>query len=947
MNPFIGTGGHGHTYPGASLPFGAVQLSPDTRLEGWDGCGGYHFSDSIVYGFSHTHLSGTGIPDYGDVLIMPTIGEIKWDNGYKSGVDNGYASRFSHDHESAAPGYYRVFLDDYKIDAKLTATTRAGFHKYTFPESGQSNIILDLLHRDRLLDCDIEIIGDHVFRGKRISKAWAAEQHVYFYGEFSKPFFKNKIKETPLIELENENRKAQAAFVFETKKGEDILLKIGISAVSMEGAKKNLEKEIPHWDFEKTKKEAEKTWEKELGKIEIKEKDADKKTVFYTALYHSLLNPNTFMDVDGKYRGTDMEIHTADNFTNYTVFSLWDTYRAAHPLYTIIERKRSNDFIQTFLHQYKNGGQLPVWELAGNYTGCMIGYHSVSVISDAYAKGINNFDTGLALEAMEHSANQNHLGLDALKENGFIAAGREPESVSKTLEYAYDDWCIAQFANAVGNKKTYGEFQKRGQYFKNIFDPTEGFMRAKMNNQWFTPFDPAEVNYNYTEANSWQYSFAAPQDISGMVKLYGGANAFEKKLDLLFETNMELSGRHQVDITGLIGQYAHGNEPSHHIAYLYNYIGKPWKTQNRVNNILHEMYQNAPDGLSGNEDCGQMSAWYILSSLGFYPVTPGLPFYAIGTPIYEEATIYLENGNSFKIMAHHVSWENKFIQSAKLNGKTFGRAYISHDEIMEGGTLEFEMGNAPNKNWGKEIFVPEIKENKISSVPYLLAKSKTFSDSLKIEMGTVDAGAKIYYTLDGSAPDDNSTLYSSPFILNKTAHINAVSIVDGISSFPIGSDFYKIDGDRSIELKSKYANQYAAGGDHALIDHLTGEKNYRTGAWQGYQGQDLIAIIDLGKRKKIKKTGIGFLQDIKSWIWFPTEVIFETAVSKNGFKKIARIKNKFPDNEYGAFTQLFETKINAPVRYIKITAKNFGKCPDWHLGAGGDTWLFADEIITE
>ncbi len=947
VNPFIGTGGHGHTYPGISLPFGMVQLSPDTRIEGWDGCGGYHYSDNVVYGFSHTHLSGTGVPDYGDVLVMPTTGEIQWNNGYKSGIDNGYASRFSHQNEEASPGYYSTVLDDYAIIAELTATTRVGFHKYTFPKSEQANIIVDLLHRDRLLDSDIEVIDDHSFQGKRISKAWASEQHIYFYGVFSKAFSTQEIKESELVELDGSKRPTQVAFTFKTTYGEEIMLKIGISAVSTEGAKKNLKAELNHWNFEQTKNTAKDQWDKALNKIVIETPDPKKKTIFYTALYHSLLNPNTFMDVDGQYRGTDLKIHEAKDFTNYTVFSLWDTYRAAHPLYTIIEPKRTKDFIKTFLHQYQNGGQLPVWELAGNYTGCMIGYHSVSVIADAYAKGIRGFDEKLAMEAMKHSAIQDHLGLDALKENGYISSGREPESVSKTLEYAYDDWCIAQFAKAIGNKKEYQYFLRRGQYYKNIFDPTEGFMRAKSNNQWFSPFDPAEVNFNYTEANSWQYSFAAPQDIEGMIRLYGGKDHFEAKLDALFEAKDELSGRHQVDITGLIGQYAHGNEPSHHIAYLYNYIEKPWKTQERIDQILGEMYHNAPDGLSGNEDCGQMSAWYVLSALGFYPVTPGIPYYTIGVPAFSQAAIQLENGKTFIIKANHRSPINKYIQSATLNGQNFDQSYIAHQDIIEGGELVFEMGSEPNKNWGKKTHLPAIKEWAVTSVPYLIADSKTFTEELVIKMETVDADSKIYYTLDGSPPSAESTLYKTPITIKNTTKIRAVAQKDGILSFPISSDFFKIQGGRSIELKSKYANQYAAGGDNALIDYLRGEANYRTGAWQGYQGQDFEAIVDLGEVKPIHKIEVGFLQDIKSWIWYPTEVSFEVAKNKGAFKQIATVKNTFPTNQYGAYTQNIGTKIHESARYIRVKAKNFGKCPDWHLGAGGDSWQFIDEIVVE
>ena len=724
-----------HTYPGASMPFGMVQLSPDTRLEGWDGCGGYHYSDSVLYGFSHTHLSGTGVSDYGDILFMPTTGSVRMNNGYQTSPEEGYASSFKHENESASPGYYEVHIDDYNIDVQLTVTPRCGFHKYTFNSNKSRNIILDLEHRDQLLDAEIEVLNDHTFRGKRISKAWASEQHIYFYGEFSQPFIAESINFKKIDGIE---KKTKAAFQFENSDDKSILLKIGISAVSVEGAKKNLQTEIDHWDFDQTQTNALNAWQEKLKKIEVQSEDHEKKTIFYTALYHSLLNPNLFMDVDSQYRGMDKQIHQATDHIHHTVFSFWDTFRATHPLFTIIEQDRTNDLIKTLLSQYKQGGILPIWELAGNYTGCMIGYHGVPVIADAYLKGIRDYDTELALQAVQHSANQNHLGLDALKEQGFISAEREPESVSKTLEYAYDDWCIAEMASAMKNDDIAETFYNRGQFYKNIFDPTTGFMRAKMNNTWFTPFDPAEVNYNYTEANSWQYSMFAPQDISGLIELNGGAEAFEIKLDQLFTTPSDLSGRQQADITGLIGQYAHGNEPSHHMAYLYNYVGKPYKTQERVAEILETMYHNAPDGLSGNEDCGQMSSWYVLSALGIYPVTPGLPYYTIGTPIFDEAKINLENGKSFTIKAKNQNKNHMYIQSATMNGSDFKQSFIDHEDIMNGGTLTFEMGKSKNHDWFTAHPESSIDQTKLVPVPYFSENGKTFIDSMILELSCVD-----------------------------------------------------------------------------------------------------------------------------------------------------------------------------------------------------------------
>lgn len=947
VNPFIGTGGHGHTYPGASMPFGMVQLSPDSRLEGWDGCGGYHYSDEVIYGFSHTHLSGTGVSDYGDVLFMPTTGPVLWDNGYKKGVELGYGSRFDHQSEEASAGYYSVDLLDYGVKAELTVTKRAGIHRYTFPESGESNIILDLEHRDRLLDSDIQILNDSTIQGIRISNAWAVEQHIYFYAQFSKPFKARQLQQAPILALDDMPKNTKAAFTFDTGEGEVISLKVGISAVSMEGAKKNLEAELDHWDFDKTKADAREAWNTALKKILVKGGTEDQKTIFYTALYHSLLNPNLFMDVDGQYRGTDLEIHQAEDHTNYTIFSLWDTYRGAHPLYTIIEQERTKDFIQTMLNQYKNGGQLPVWELAGNYTGCMIGYHSVSVIADAYMKGIRDFDAELALEAMKHSANQDHLGLDALKNVGFIPADHEPASVSKTLEYAYDDWCIAQLAKAIGAEEDYQNFQKRSQYYKNIYDPGEGFMRAKMFNMWHKPFDPAEVNFHYTEANCWQYSFCVQQDIPGMIDVYGGTEAFESKLDQLFETDMELTGMHQSDITGLIGQYAHGNEPSHHMAYLYNYIGKPWKTQKRVSEILNTLYHNDPNGLSGNEDCGQMSAWYVLSAMGFYSVTPGHPFYAIGTPIFDEVSIQLENGNIFTVKANSLSKDNFYVQSATLNGSPLEEAFLQHDDINRGGTLEFEMGSEPNEQWGTSYSMDIAEESSITPVPYFAGESRTFSESLSLEIKSLDPDAKIYYSFGEQPVSEQSNLYQGQITLKETATINAIAVKDGQQSFPVKSEFSKVDGSRSLKLLSEYAPRYAAGGPNALIDYLKGGHSFQTGTWQGFQGQDVVAVLDLGEKGSYKQVSMGFIQDIKSWIWFPKKVIYEFSDDGENYEILAEVENDFPDDREGSFLKSFDSPINKSFRYLKVTAQNFGPCPDWHLGAGGKSWIFADEIEIE
>ena len=835
VNPFIGTGGHGHTYPGPSAPFGMVQLGPDTRLTGWDGCSGYHDTDSIIYGFSHTHLSGTGISDYGDVLLMPTVGEVRLHNGADG--TPGYRSKFQKSTEKAHAGYYEVMLEDYGVKAKLTTSKRTGFHQYAFPKTDQANIILDLTHRDKVMDSRVNVVSDTEIEGYRISTAWAREQHIYFVIKFSKPYTSYGLADNDKI-VDQKNlagSHVKAYFRFDQSEQDVLGVQVGISAVSIEGARKNLEAEMQSgWDFETAKLHAQQAWDQALQKIRIKTDAKDKAVNFYTSLYHAMLNPNLFSDVDGHYRGMDGKVKKATG-NQYTIFSLWDTFRAAHPLYTILEQEKTNEFIRTFIRQYEDGGELPIWELAGNYTGTMIGYHAIPVIADAYVKGIRDYDIEKAYEAMKHSAMLDKRGLDVYKLHGYIPATDDTESVSKTLEYAYDDWCIAQIAKMLGKEDDYRYFIERAQSYKHIYDPSTGFMRAKKNNTWFAPFDPAEVNFNYTEANSWQYSFFVPQDVTGFYQMMGGKEALGGKLDALFTASSETSGREQADITGLIGQYAHGNEPSHHMAYLYNYINQPWKSQQRVNQILNEQYWNGSDGLSGNEDCGQMSAWYVLSAMGFYPVTPGSQDYVIGSPLLSEAVITLENGKQFIVNAENLSDENIYIQSATWNGKPYGKSYITHSQIINGGQLTFVMGDQPNKNWGAgdaDIPVSSIKEE-IIPVPYFESGESAFFDKTTVALAH-PAGAAVHYTTDGSTPNLHSPAYQEPFEVNQTTVIKAIAVKEGLQSKVIHSKFFAVPENRTISLETAYAPQYAAGGDNALIDYVKGGKSYLTGSWQGY-----------------------------------------------------------------------------------------------------------------
>ncbi|MBU2922480.1 GH92 family glycosyl hydrolase [Winogradskyella psychrotolerans] len=938
VNTFIGTGGHGHTYPGATLPFGMMQLSPDTRLDGWDGCSGYHYTDRYIYGFSHTHLSGTGISDYGDVLLMPT-NEINFNNGADG--KKGYRAHFSHDNEFAEPGYYKVHLDATNINVELTVAQRSGVHKYEFPSSKNQYVILDLVHRDKVLDAKIEKVSDTEIVGYRHSEAWAKDQRLYFIIKTSHPF-NDVLQSPPETGIPGARR---SALKFINPNNEPVYMKVGISAVDIDGARKNLEAEVLNKDFETVKQEAQQIWESQLEKIVIESNDLDKKTNFYTALYHTMLAPQLYQDVDGRYRGMDLEIHKTTNFNYYSVFSLWDTYRAAHPLYTIIEQDRTNDFIKTFLAKYDEGGIMPMWDLAGNYTDCMIGYHAVPVISDAYLKGLRDYDTEKAFEAMKHSATRDKFGLEAYKKYGFIPVDEESESVSKTLEYAYDDWTIAQMAKAMGKIEDYKTYIQRAQYYKNVFDPETNFMRGRFKNTWFTPFDPYEVNFNYTEANAWQYSFYVPQDISGFIELLGGKDQLEAQLDELFNAKTEISGRHQSDITGLIGQYAHGNEPSHHMAYLYNFVNKPHKTQEKAHQILTELYHNDPDGVSGNEDCGQMSAWYVLSSMGFYSVTPGSNEYIIGTPLFDKATLNLEDGKQFNIIANNLSDSNKYIESVKLNGKTLNETFISHTAIVSGGSLEFNMTNQPS-TWGTiEGTVPktEIKDHIILPSPFIAKGDITFRDSTEVVLSTSENDAKIYYALD----DNEFNLYATAFTISKDTNVKLYSEKGDLKSPVLTTSFFKIDPNLSITLKSDYANQYSAGGNDALIDGIRSTKNYRTGSWQGYEDKDMVATVNLGTEKPINLIAVNFLQDQDAWIFYPTEVQCFVSKDNKTFKALPPQTINSAEKNSTIAIKTIEFKIpKTKYKYVKIVAKKLGKVPKWHVGypMDGRSWIFVDEI---
>ncbi|SHF97834.1 alpha-1,2-mannosidase, putative [Mariniphaga anaerophila] len=734
VDPLIGTREMGHVFPGACVPFGMVQLSPDTDTIPFavDGkytgtvyryCAGYQYNDPTIVGFSHTHFSGTGHSDLGDFLIMPTVGKLRLNPGTADHPESGYRSRFSHQTEKAAPGYYRVKLDDYKIDAEVTTAEHVGFHQYTFPESDDAHIILDLTHgiynyEGKVLWSQVWVQNDTLVTGYRITSGWARTNYLYFAMVFSKPienfgcrneedlvykgFWRKFDQENNFPEMGG--RKLKTHFDFKTSEGEKVKVKFAISAVSTEGALKNLKAEVPHFDFEKVKTDANAKWQKELEKIAI-DATPEKKVTFYTSLYHTFINPVEYMDVDGQYRGIDHQIHRADGFVNYSVFSLWDTYRALHPLLTLIQPKRTSDMINSMLAHYDQStlGMLPVWSHFGNENWCMIGYHAVPVIADAWVNGIRGFDPQRALDACISSSTNKYYGdITDYLELGYVPYDKNKTGSSMTLEYAYDDWTIAQLAKSIGKDDVAKVYEERSQNWKKLFNDETGFVGAKdSKGNWKEPFDALQTHdEGFIEGNSWNYSLYVPQDIAGLIRKMGGNDYFCDHLDSLF--SMHLPDKYFAeteDITrdGLIGCYVHGNEPSHHVAYMYNWAGKPWKTQERVQQIINTMYLNKPDGLCGNDDCGQMSAWYIFSSLGFYPVCPGSGEYSIGSPSVKEAKIQLGEGKVLVVKAHNVSDKNIYIRSVTLNGKPLKAPSVSNKEIRNGGELIFEMGSRPDR----------------------------------------------------------------------------------------------------------------------------------------------------------------------------------------------------------------------------------------------------------
>ncbi|MBN2279093.1 MAG: GH92 family glycosyl hydrolase [Candidatus Marinimicrobia bacterium] len=978
VDPFIGTDGHGHTFPGATLPFGMVQLSPSNDFKGWDWCSGYHYSDSVLKGFAHTHISGPGLAGLGDILLMPTVGKILSKAGTEEHPETGYRSRFSHENESAYPGFYQVLLEDYQVNVELTCTERVGFHRYTYPETEQANIIIDPSHHisEGLLGTYLEILPNHQVRGYKHSNGEAGNRRVYFIAEFSKsPTLIGLTKEgEKIFEKSASGKNVKAYLQFSTAQNEAIEIKVALSHVSFEGAEKNLQVEGKNKNFNDVLTAAREIWSNQLSKITVNTLTAKDKVIFYTALYHSMISPNLYMDVDGQYK-IGGKTYTAE-YPHYSTFSTWDTFRATHPLLTIIEQNRTARFVRSLTDRSAvNGVGLPVWELLGYDNKCMIGYSTVPVIADAIMKDIPGIDEESAFAAMVQAARDLTKSSPNYDVNGieeYLTLGYVPseigQSVSKTTEYCYHDWTIARVAEKLGKPTEQKEFEERAKSFAHHFHEETGFLWPKSSTgEWqkdldMTIWDGGLIR-NYVSGNIWAYSTFVPHGIPALIQLHGGKKNFTQFLDHIFSDTTSIGGAAHADISGFIGKYGHGDEPGHHMAYLYNYIGEPWKSQQLVREVMDKMYFDTPKGFENNEDLGQMSSWYVFSALGFYPVCPADGKYVFGSPLVNDAVINLENGNRFRITVTNNSKENMYIQSVRLNGKKYNKTYIPHKILMAGGTLEFKMSNKPNKKFGSgPEDTPDYQDDskvrgkiqRTSSsafMPFDTDESQCFAENRVVELKCNTREAVIHYTLDGSVPDETSPVYYKPMILKGYTHLRAIALAKDKKPSPIFTKEYF----RSItNSQTEYPkitlltpNQgYGKADGSQLIDGKVGSMAFNDDQYTGFAGSDMIAIIDLGKAMKISELSIGVLEDMGVWIFPAIGIDIEFSEDNENFNKMKSIEIPVPQDLRPANLERHRLCFNSePTRYIKITVKGTQKCPAFHRGAGLDSFLFIDEIL--
>ena len=976
VDPMIGTDGTGHTFPGATTPFGMVQLSPSNDFKGWAWCSGYHYSDSILKGFAHNHISGAGLSGLGDILLMPTVGKPIVNSGSEELPETGYRSRFSHENESASPGYYRVFLKDYNITVELTASSRVGFHRYIFSDSEEGNVIIDPTHGldESIIRTDLEFISASELRGCKYSAGDDGLNTVYFYAKFSEPSIKRGIAVNDVIdqnksEASSENTKAFLSFNMD--ENESIEVKVAISHVSYEGAKKNYDAEAKGVDFDKALMRARNMWKEKLNKFQIKGLNKRDESVFYTSLYHSFISPNLISDVDGRYV-IDGEQSQSDE-PHYSNFSTWDTYRALHPLFCIVEHEHNKRFVNSLSsrHHKQNVG-LPIWELLGYDNKCMIGYNAVAPMVEAVLKDIQGIDPEEVYEAVKSAANNTSVekssivygrnGMKKYKKLHYVPA-EVNASVSKTTEQNYYDWAIARLAKKLGKTEDANLFKARSLGYRNLFRADKELLWPKYASRKWREMDSTrwyDYEMNYVSGNAWGYSSYVPHDIEGLVDLIGGRDAFGKWLDKIFTDTTQLGGAPHVDISGFIGKYGHGDEPSHHMPYLYNHALQPWKGQVLVRKIMNDFYTDKPDGLVNNEDLGQMSAWYIFSALGFYPVNPAALVYEIGSPKVEEATINLENGKTFKVVAHNNNKQNVYIQSAILNGKRLEKTYITHSQIMNGGKLEFVMDKEPNKNWANysaassKSKVQLEDKSKIAQVlpaPYDSNEKSVFHDKLKIRLSCKDRDPQIYYTLNGTDPNSGSKRYTEPFYLTKTTRLKAIAIDEKQNrGIPMDRSYYKTidlngnDSDVEVSLAAAPVSGHETGQnlvDGELETTYQGDKN-----WSVWNGNDMELLIDFGKKKIIESLTASYLDHTVLWIFPPKAIRVYTSTDGQDFNCIARKEEISSSPTFNPFIKRPSLKFSpVQTRFLKVEMENYGEIPKWHKGGGQSARLYVGEIF--
>ncbi|MCC6753481.1 MAG: GH92 family glycosyl hydrolase [Saprospiraceae bacterium] len=913
VNPFVGTGDHGHTFPGACYPFGMMQLSPDTRTEGWDACSGYHSSDSAILGFSHTHLSGTGVPDYCDFLVTPLRSDEGWPDAKLRGIPLAKGK------EVARAGYYKVSFPAEGIDAELTVGKRTGMHRYRFAGNNRRFVLFDLSHRDVLISGGYTGWDSAGITAFRRSTGWAKDQMLYFAARFSRPFISIRFSKDSL----------KALLEFAAGHEEPLIIHTAISAVDSSGAEANLADEWVHFHFDRMLVQTERAWNQHLGRIEVKSLEPSRLHTFYTALYHTLIHPSLFQDADGRYRGVDGSIRQTGSDDHYTVFSLWDTYRAAHPLYQLAFPDYNDRFVRTFLRQFEASGYLPVWELAGNETWCMIGNHAIPVIANAFAAGAPNFDTTLARRAVRETLiAARHSGLRHMNK-GFIAAEDEAESVSKTIENSLDLAAAAAIGVSVDDGRS-------AFAYCNLFNPATGFFQARSNNQFLEPFDPREVNFHYTEANAYQYLFGAHHDVGGMIKLFGGAEAFERRLDEIFNDATELTGRQQADITGLIGQCAHGNEPSHHLAYLYNAVGRPDKAQDRIIQLRDGFYQNAPDGLIGNEDCGQMSAWYVFSALGFYPVHSFNGSFDLGCPSFERATISIPGRKPIRIRSKGSIMGNR-VEHFSINGHFPGTRFL----LSYGDELEFGMGPDASR------FPPtpgHMATGDGALQPFVLHGSRAFMNHTEVALAVAD-GAPVEYCFDTLL--EIPRIYQDPLVIDSEKSLFFRRVNRTLTQPWQLAQFAPKPLGFKLSLGCLFDNAYAASGAEALIDGLTGGPDFRDGNWQGYQGQDFWAELHFDSLQTTVSGSLRFYQDEQSWILLPKVVWLECSTDDGTYQSLVPLKPRQSLERDAAGVSVYEFSCPGACNSLRIRAEYPGPMPPGHPGAGGKSWIFSDEIIIQ